>query len=336
MPIGVGRRQFIRAFGGAAAVFLLEPRIARSQAAGLRRIGVFIPTAADDSDTTTTSKAFRQELERLGWTEGRNIHIDYRYAAGRSDQYVALAQELVALQPEVIFAQGTQVVAKLQRETHVIPIVFNNVSDPIGSGFVANLAHPGGNLTGILLYETGITGKWLAMLKEIAPPLTRVALVGNPKTVPFDYFQHAAAVAAAALGIELVPTPIENADSDIERAIESFAAAPNGGLLVMPDPTIRIHRDLVIELATRYRLPAVYPFRLFVSAGGLMSYGTDQDDVFRQAAGYVDQILRGAKAADLPVQAPTKYETVVNNKTAKAIGLGIPPSLLVRADEVIE
>jgi putative ABC transport system substrate-binding protein len=329
------RREFIALSSGAAAL-LLDAHIPRSEAAGLRRVGVFMPTAADDPDTTETSKAFRQELERLGWTVERNIHIDYRYAAGRSDQYAALAHELVALQPEVIFAQGTQVVAILQRESHAIPIVFNNVSDPIGSGFVANLAHPGGNLTGILLYETGITGKWLAMLKEIAPRLTRAALVGNPKTVPFDYFQHAAAAAATSLGIELVPSPIQNVDSDIERAIESFAAAPNGGLLVMPDPTIRIRRDLVIALATRYRLPAVYPFRLFVAAGGLMSYGTDQDDVFRQAAAYVDQILRGAKAADLPVQAPTKYETVVNNKTAKAIGFDIPPSLLVRADEVIE
>jgi putative tryptophan/tyrosine transport system substrate-binding protein len=330
------RRDFIALFSGAAAL-LLEPRLARcQQAAGLRRVGVFMPTAADDPDTTATSKAFRQELERLGWTEGRNIHIDYRYAASRSDEYPALAQELIALQPEVVFAQGTQIVATLQRQTHAIPIVFNNVSDPIGSGFVANLAHPGGNLTGILLYETGIMGKWLALLKEIAPRLTRVALVGNPKTVPFDYFQRAAAAAAPSLGIELVPTPVENADADIERAIESFAGAPNGGLLVMPDPTLRIRRDLVIALANRHRLPAVYPFRLFVAAGGLMSYGTDQDDVFRQAAGYVDHILRGAKAADLPVQAPTKYETVVNNKTAKAIGFDIPPSLLVRADEVIE
>jgi len=329
------RRDFIALSSGAAAL-LLDAHIPRSQAAGQRRVGVFMPTAADDPDTTETSKAFRQELERLGWTVERNIHIDYRYAAGRSDQYAALAQELIALQPEVIFAQGTQVVATLQQQTRAIPIVFNNVSDPIGSGFVANLAHPGGNLTGILLYETGITGKWLAMLKEIAPRLMRVALVGNPKTVPFDYFRRAAAAAASSLGIELVPTPIQNVDSDIERAIESFGAAPNGGLLIMPDPTLRIRRDLVIALATRYRLPAVYPFRLFVAAGGLMSYGTDQDDVFRQAAAYVDQILRGAKAADLPVQAPTKYETVVNNKTAKAIGLDIPSSLLVRADEVIE
>ena len=330
------RRDFIALCGGATAL-LLGARTAQSQqAAGLRRVGVFMPTAADDPDTMVTTKAFRQELERLGWTEERNIHIDFRFAASRSDQYPALAQELVALRPEVIFAQSTQIVAALLRETHTIPIVFNNVSDPIGAGFVANLAHPGGNLTGILLYETGITGKWLAMLKEIAPRLTRVALIGNPKTVPFDYFQRAAAAAAPSLGIELVPTPVENADADIERAIESFAAAPNCGLLVMPDPTLRNHRDLVIALANRYRLPAVYPFRLFTVAGGLMSYGTDQDYVFRQAATYVDRILRGAKTADLPVQAPTKYETVVNTKTAKAVGLDIPSSLLVRADEVIE
>jgi putative tryptophan/tyrosine transport system substrate-binding protein len=329
------RRDFI-ALSGSAAALLLDARLARSQqAAGLRRVGVFMPTAADDPDTTPTM-AFRQELERLGWTEGRNIHIDFRYAASRGDDYLALAQELVALQPEVVFAQSTQVVAALLRETRTIPIVFNNVSDPIGAGFVANLAHPGGNLTGILLYETGIAGKWLAMLKEIAPRLTRVALVGNPKTTPFDYFQRTATGAAPSLGIELVPIPIENADAAIERAIESCAAMPNAGLLVMPDPTMRNHRDLVIALANRFRLPAVYPFRLFTVAGGLMSYGTDQDYVFRQAATYVDRILRGAKAADLPVQAPTKYETVVNTKTAKAIGLDIPSSLLVRADEVIE
>jgi putative ABC transport system substrate-binding protein len=281
-------------------------------------------------------KAFREGLERLGWTEERSIHIDYRFTAGNSDRYGALSKELVTLQPEVIFAQGTKAVAALQQETRAIPIVFANVSDPIGSGFVANLAHPGGNLTGILLYETGITGKWLGMLKEIAPRLTRVGLIGNPKTVPFDYFQRAAAAAAPSLAIDLVPSPIENADADIERVIGSFAAVPNGGLLVMPDATLTIHRDLVIALAARYRLPAVYPFRLFVDAGGLMSYGTDQNDVFRQAASYVDRILRGTSPADLPVQAPTKYETLVNAKSAKAINLDVPSSLLVRADEVIE
>jgi len=331
------RREFIALCGGAFAASPLWPRaVAAQQSEHLRRIGVLSPSAADDPDTKERLQAFQQELERLGWSEGHNVHVDYRFAEGNSVQFVPLAQQLIALQPEVILAQGTQVAVTLQQQTRAIPIVFNNVSDPIGSGFVANLAHPGGNLTGVLLYEAGITGKWLAMLKEIAPHLIRVAVVGNPKTVPLDYFLRAAAGAATSLAVELVPTPIENADADIARAIEAFAAVPNGGLLVVPDPTPTTHRGLIITLAARYHLPAVYPFRLFVADGGLMSYGTDSNDVFRLAASYVDRILRGAKPADLPVQAPTKYETVVNIKTAKSIGLDVPSSLLVRADEVIE
>jgi putative ABC transport system substrate-binding protein len=331
------RRDVITLIGGAAVAPLLWPRAAHAQQTGrVRRIGLLTPSAADDPDTKARLGAFRQELERLGWSQYRNIQIDYRYAGGDSSEFAPLAQQLIALHPEVIVAQGTQVAAALQRETRAIPIVFNNVSDPIGFGFVASLAHPGGNLTGILLYEAGIAGKWLAMLKEIAPRLSRVGVVGNPKTAPLDYFVRAGAAAAQALTIELVPTAIENVDADIERAIAAFAAAPDGGLLVVPDPTPTLHRALIIALAARHRLPAVYPFRLFVAAGGLMSYGTDSNDVFRLAASYVDQILRGANPADLPVQAPTKYETVVNLKAAKALGLSAPPSLLVRADEVID
>jgi putative ABC transport system substrate-binding protein len=213
--------------------------------------------------------------------------------------------------------------------------VFVNVSDPIGSGLIASLARPGGNITGLLLYETGVVGKWLAMLKEIAPRLERVALVANPKTSPFNYFLRAAESAATSLAIKLVPSPVATA-ADIEHAIESFAGAPNGGLLLPPDTTTTVHRDLIIASAARHKLPAVYAFHFFVAAGGLMSYGTDQDDIFRLAAPYVDRILRGDKPADLPVQAPTKYETSVNLKTAKALGFDVPPSLLVRADEVIE
>ena len=246
-----------------------------------------------------------------------------------------LAKELVALQPDVILAHSTPIAAALQRESRTIPIVFVNVSDPIGSGFVASLARPGGNLTGLLLYEASITGKWLAMLKEIAPRLARVALLSQPQGPAYDYFLRAAEAAAPSLAIELVPSPVENA-ADIERAIESFARVPNGGLLLPPDTTTIVHRDLIIALAARHRLPAVYAFRLFVAAGGLMSYGTDHVDMFRQAASYVDRILRGAKPADLPVQAPTKYETTLNLKTAKALGLTVPPGLLVAADEVIE
>jgi putative tryptophan/tyrosine transport system substrate-binding protein len=331
------RREFMSVLGGACGASVLWPRaIAAQQSERIRRIGVLSPSAVDDPDTKTRLQAFQQELERRGWSQERKVHVDYRFAAGNSDQFAPLAQELIALQPDVILAQGTLVAVALQRETRVIPIVFDNVSDPIGSGFVASLARPGGNLTGVLLYEAGIMGKWLAMLREIAPHLTRVAVVGNPKTVPLGYFLRAAADAALALGIEVVSTPIENNDAEIARAMEAFAKLPDGGLLVVPDPTPTAHRDLIITLAARYRLPAVYPFRLFVAAGGLMSYGTDSNDVFRLAASYVDRILRGAKPADLPVQAPTKYETVVNNKTAKAIGLDLPPSLLVRADEVIE
>jgi putative tryptophan/tyrosine transport system substrate-binding protein len=214
--------------------------------------------------------------------------------------------------------------------------VFLNVSNPIGAGFIASLARPGGNLTGVLHYEAGIVGKWLAMIKEVDPRLARVALVANPKTSDFDYFVRAAESAAPSLAIELVPVPVENAAADIERALESLARVPNKGLLLPPDGTTIAHRDLIIALAARHRLPAVYSLRLFVAAGGLMSYGTDQVDMFRLAANYVDRILRGDKPADLPVQAPTKYETTVNLKTAMALGLTVPPGLLVAADEVIE
>ena len=223
----------------------------------------------------------------------------------------------------------------MQQETRTIPIVFAGVADPIGSGFVASLSRPGGNLTGLLQYEEGITGKWLAMLKEIAPNLTRAALVANPRTAAFDYFLQSAKAVAPSLAIDLVPTPVDNA-ADIERAIEAFAREPNGGLVLPPDTSTVVHRDLIIALAARHRLPAVYAIRVFVAAGGLMYYGTDFVDLYRQAASYVDRILRGAKPADLPVQTPTKFETVVNRKTAKALGLTVPPGLLIAADEVIE
>ncbi len=327
------RREFITLLGGAVAG---RPLAARAQQPErMRRIGVLVSGAEGDPEMQTRLAGFRQGLERLGLSEGRNVRIDYRFAAGNADQYQALAKELVALQPDVILAHTTPVAATLQRESRAIPIVFINVSDPIGSGFISSLARPGGNLTGLLQYEASITGKWLAMLKEIAPRLTRAALVANPKTSPYDYFLRAAEAVAPLLAIELVPSLIENA-ADIERAIETFARAPNGGLVLPPDTTTTLHRDLIITFAARHRLPAVYAVRIFVAAGGLMSYGIDQVDVFRQAASYVDRILRGAKPADLPVQAPTRFETVVNLKTAKALGLTVPPGLLVAADEVIE
>jgi putative ABC transport system substrate-binding protein len=327
------RREFITLIGGAAA---WPPVASAQQGERMRRIGVLMPYAASDPEIESRLTTFRQALERLGWSEDRNVHIDYRFAAGSSDRYLPLARELMALQPDAIVAVTTPVVATLLRETRAIPIVFTSVSDPIGAGFVASLARPGGNLTGVLLFEAGIMGKWLAMLKEIAPRLTRAALIGNPQTTPFDYFQRAAEATAPSLAIELVPTAIENAEEDIGRAIESFAATANGGLVVLPDTTALVRRDLVVALAARNRLPAVYPLRVFVEAGGLMSYSIYVVDAYRLAATYVDRILRGAQPANLPVQAPTRYETVLNLKTAKSLGLEVPPSLLVRADEVIE
>ena len=302
----------------------------------MSRIGVLLPYAEDDPEAKSHLTAFAQELKRHGWSEDRSIHIDTRFAAGMADQYPLLAKELVILQPDVILSESTPAAVALQQVTRAIPIVFVGVSDPLGSGLVASLARPGGNLTGMMQYESGIVGKWLAMLKEVAPRLARVAFVANPKFRGYEYFWRSAEAAARALAIELIPNQISNNAADIEHAIESFAQMPEGGLLFVPDATIIAHRDLVITLAARYRLPAVYPWRYFVAAGALMSYGIDNIDVLQKAASYVDRILRGAKPADLPVQAPTKYETAVNLTAAKALGLTIPPTLLATADEVVE
>ena len=325
------RRTFITLLGGAAA----WPLAARAQhSERMRRIGVLVRHAETDPEMQLWLAAFRQGLEKLGWSEGRNVSMDYRFHPG-ADQLQALAKELIALRPDVILSEGTSTAAAFQRESRVIPIVFVAVSDPIGSGFIASLARPGGNLTGVMQYEAGITGKWLAMLKEIAPELARAAVVANPKMTAYDHFLRAADALASSLAIELVPIPVDTA-ADIEHAISSFARVPNGGLVFPPDATTTSHRHLIIALAARYRLPAVYAVRVFVTTGGLMSYSTDRSDMYRQTASYVDRILRGANPANLPVQAPTKYQTVVNLKTAKALGLDVPPSLLVRADEVIE
>jgi putative ABC transport system substrate-binding protein len=326
------RREFITLLGGGAA----WPLAARAQQAErMRRIGILIVGAQSDPNMQERVAAFLQTLEKLGWSEGRNVQIDIRFAAGEPDRYGPLAKELTALQPDVIFAYATPIAAALQRESRTIPIVFVNVSDPIGSGLVASLARPGGNLTGLMLYEEGITGKWLALLKEIAPQLGRVALMANPNTMPYDYYLRSARAMAPSLGIEVVPSPIANA-AEIAHTIESFVQTPDGGLVVLPDGTSILHRELIITLTARYRLPAVYAFRFFVAAGGLMSYGTDILDQYRQAASYVDRILRGVNPADLPVQAPTKYETILNLKTARALGLTVSDKLLVAADEVIE
>jgi putative tryptophan/tyrosine transport system substrate-binding protein len=327
------RRDFISLLGSAVAAWPLAART--QQPERVRRIGVLVGLAENDPEMKERLAGLRQGLEKFGWAEGSNLRIDYRFAPAGT-QARLLARELVALQPDVILTQSTPATAAMQPETSTIPIVFAGVADPIGSGFVASLSRPDGNLTGLLQYEEGITGKWLAMLKEIAPNLTRAALVANPRTAAFDYFLRSAKALAPSLAIDLVPTPVDNDAADIERAIETFAREPNGGLVLPPDTTTVVHRDLIIALASRHRLPAVYAIRVFVAAGGLMCYGTNFVDLYRQAASYVDSILRGAKAADLPVQTPTKFETVVNLKTAKALGLTVPPGLLIAADEVIE
>ena len=326
------RREFITLVGGAAAAWPLAAQA--QQGERMRRIGVLVGLAENDPEMKERLAGFRQGLEKLGWSEGGNVRIDYRFAPAGTQAHL-LAKELVALRPDVILAQSTPATAALKPETSTIPIVFAGVADPIGSGFVSSLSRPSGNLTGLLQYEEGITGKWLAMLKEIAPNLTRAALLANPKTAAFDYFLRSAKTLAPSLAIEVVPMPIENAN-DIERSIEGFAREANGGLVLPPDTTTVVHRELIIRLAARHRLPAVYAIRVFVVAGGLMFYGTDFVELYRQAASYVDRILRGAKTVELPVQMPTRFETVVNLKTAKALGLTVPPGLLVAADQVIE
>jgi putative ABC transport system substrate-binding protein len=322
------RRQFIALLGCTAAWPLA---VRAQQPETMRRIAVLTVLADNDPENKARLGGFKQGLEEFGWSEGRNAHMDY-YFGGTGDA-PSLATAVLASQPDVILVQGTPFTAALQRQTRTIPIVFVGVADPVGSGFIASLARPGGNLTGFMLYEASVAGKWLAMLKEIAPGLARAGLMYEPGVSAF--YLHSAEALAPSLAIELVPSPIKNA-ADIEHAIDSCARIPNSGLIVAPNLTTQWHRDLVIALTARYRLPAVYSYRSFVLEGGLMSYHTDYVEMFRQGARYVDRILRGAKPADLPAQTPTRYETVLNLKTAKALGLDVPPSLLVRADEVIE
>jgi putative ABC transport system substrate-binding protein len=326
------RRNFITLIGGAAVTWPLAARA--QQPDRMKRLGVLIGLAEHDPEAKARLVGFWQAFERLGWFDGRNVLVDYRYApAGVGAQ--ARAKELIALHPDVILTQGTPNSAALKQETSTIPVVFVGNADPISSGFVESLVRPGGNLTGFLLYEESITGKWLAMLKEIAPAVRRAAIVSNPKTVPYDYFLHGAEAAAPSLGLQMVPGRVENI-ADIERTIESLAQVPDGGMVLPPDTTTVVNRDLIIALAARHRLPAIYSLRIFVTGGGLMSYGTDFVNLFRQAASYVDRILRGARPGDLPVQQPTRFETAINLKTARALGLTVPPGLLVAADEVIE
>jgi putative tryptophan/tyrosine transport system substrate-binding protein len=325
------RRDVIACLGGAAAF----PLVARAQQNDrVRLLGVLAGLAENDPGMKPRLIALKQELDRLGWVEGRNVLVERRYGPGGIGAEV-LAKEIVALRPDLILAHTVSMAAALQHETRTIPIVFVSVGDPIGTNLIASLARPGGNLTGLMTFEAGVSGKWVAMLKEVAPRVTRGLFVANPKFGTYGYYLAAAEIAARAMTLELVPARIESA-SDIETSIDNFARIRGGAMLVAPDLTTAAHGNLIVSLAARHELPAVYAFSYLVAAGGLMSYGTDRVAEMRQAASYVDRILRGAAPGDLPVQTPTQFETAVNLKTATALGLTIPPLLLAGADEVIE
>jgi putative ABC transport system substrate-binding protein len=329
----IERRKFLATLGGAAASWSFAARA--QQGERVRRIGVLMPFAEDNPVGQARLAAFRQGLLQLGWADGRNVRIDSRWGAGDAGLTRTYARELVALAPDVVMAVSSGAVAPLREVTRTVPIVFAVVADPVGAGYVDNLAQPGGNVTGFLGYEYTLSGKWLELLKEIAPRVTRAAVLRD-SAVAAGPAQFAVIQAVApSLGVELRPADMRNA-GEIERAITAFAGSSNGGLIVTGSPSATIHRNLIITLAARHQLPAVYYDRFYVTGGGLISYGADYLDECRRAAGYVDRILKGEKPADLPVQAPTKYELVINLKTAKALGLDVPPTLLARADEVIE
>ena len=329
------RRKFLTLLaGGVAAPAVLWP-LPLSAQERVRRIGVLLPAAADDADLQTRLAAFHQALALLGWTIGRNVRIDIRWATTNAAEIRRHAAELVALAPDVILAHAAGTIGPLLQATRTVPIVFPAVVDPVGAGFVDSLARPGGNVTGFMNFEYSLSGKWLELLKEIVPGVTRAAVLRDPST-PSGPGQFAAIQAVApSLRVEVTPVNVRDAD-EIERAVAAFARAPNGGLIVTATGLAAVHRDLIVALAARHKLPAVYYERSFVAAGGLVSYGPDRIDQYRKAAGYVDRILKGERPADLPVQAPTRYETVLNLKTAKALGLDVPQSVLARADEVIE
>jgi ABC-type uncharacterized transport system substrate-binding protein len=329
----VNRRAFITLLGGAAVAWPLAARA--QQGERMRRIGVLSALAKDAPEAQARHAAFLQALQELGWTDRGNVRIDTRWGAGDVDRIRRYAAELVALAPDVIMTGGALPVAALQQATHTVPIVFVIVVDPVGAGFVDNLARPGGNATGFLLFEFGISGKWLELLKQIAPGVSRAAILRDPAT-PHGMGQFGAIQAVApSLGVDVSPVNVRDA-AEIERAVAAFARSANSGLIVTASPGTAVYRDPIVTLAARHKLPAVYYERTFVAVGGLISYGPDFIDQYRRAAGYADRILRGAKPVDLPVQAPTKYELVINLKTAKTLGLDVPDSLLARADEVIE
>jgi putative tryptophan/tyrosine transport system substrate-binding protein len=325
------RREFITLLGSTAAVWPLRARAQQSER--MRRIGVLMTTV--DAEGQARMTAFLQGLQQLGWADGRNVRIEVRWTAGKADNVRRYVAELVALVPDVIMATGSATVGPLLQSTRAVPIVFAQVPDPVGAGLVESLARPGGNATGFTGFEYGLSAKWLELLKEIAPSVTRAAILRDPGITGGIGQWAAIQTVAPSLGVELLPVDVRH-PAEIERAVTTFARVPNGGLIATGSASTTVHRDVIITLAARHRLPAVYPFRRFTADGGLSSYGPDIVDQYRRAAGYVDRILKGEKPADLPVQAPTKYDLVINLKTAKALGLDIPARVLARADEVIE
>jgi putative ABC transport system substrate-binding protein len=325
------RRHFITLLGGATT----WPLAARAQLARLHRVGVLMSLSAEDPESQTRLAAFVQGLQELGWMVGRNLRIDTRWGAGKAELYRKFAAELVALAPDVILAGGGITLQPLLQATMTLPIVFASTTDPVAEGAVESLARPGGNATGFMNFEYGISSKWLELLKQLAPAVRRVAVIRDPTILAGGGQLGALQTAAPSFGVELTPVGTRSA-GEIERGITEFARAGNGGLVVPASAVASVHRDLIVMLAARNRLPAVYANHVFADAGGLISYGPDTAEQYRLAAGYVDRILKGEKPADLPVQAPTKFQTIVNLKAAKGIGIDVPPSLLARADEVIE
>jgi len=326
------RRAFITLLGGAAA----WPLAARAQQPErMRRIGLLLTGAADDPESLARVGAFLQGLQELGWTDGRNVRLEYRWGSGDAERIRKSAAELVALAPDVILVSGTSGMAPLHQATRTVPIVFVNAADPVGGGFAMSLARPGGNATGFSSIEYGMSGKWLELLKQIAPGVTRAAVIRDPSIASGSGQLGAIQAVGPFLGVEVSPIDARDA-TEMQRAVTDFARSPNGGLIVPASTPAIFHRKLIVTLAAQYRLPAIYSYRFFVVDGGLMSYGADSVEPFRRAAGYVDRILKGEKPGDLPVQAPTKFELAINLKTAKALGLDVPATLLARADEVIE
>jgi putative ABC transport system substrate-binding protein len=332
MASHIERRKFLATLGGVAVAWPLAVRA--QQPERVRRIGVLMNIAADDPEAPVRVGAFAQGLQELGWTIGRNLRIEYRWSAGDADRIRGYAAELSALSPDVIIAYGGAHAAAVQQAAPTVPIVFLSVNDPVAAGLVASLARPGRNATGFTALEYGTSPKWLELLKQIAPGITRAAVL-RPANIGGVGQLGAIQAAAATLGVELSPVGLRDV-GEIERSVAAFARGPNGGLIVVASALATVHRELIIALAAKHRLPAVYPFRYFVTAGGLISYGPDLTDQFRRTASYVDRILKGDKPADLPVQTPTKLELAINLKTANALGLEVPPTLLARADEVIE